>query len=856
MSPDFASFFKWYLALAACGVIALPLAYHFLRFLPDRGYAFTKSLGLLAAGYVFWLLGSLGFLQNNAASLLFAAALVLGAGLALLRRRGIEELRLWLVDHVGEIVALEALFLAAFALMAIGRAYNPEIVATEKPMEFMFINSILRSPAFPPHDAWLSGHAISYYYFGYLLVAALAQVTAVPAATAFNLGLAMLFGLAAVNAAGVLMNLIALARQERARAEMEANPPLLASFWPALLAPVFVLVVGNFYGVLALARANGVLPEARVWAVRYSFGAADPAGATAAPGLRAEKVDLWGWLDLKGIAPTAPPRPAAMQWDPGYWWWFSGARVVHDRNLTGQETEAIDEVPAFSFVLGDMHPHVLALPFVLLAIGLALDWMLWARSLDVDVPLPLDRILLTSVVLGGLVFLNTWDYPIYWFLTILSISLGFALRWGLPTLLAKRNTVFWLALSTAILSFVLYFPWIITFQSQAGGILPNLVYATRFQQTFVMFGPVLLGVTLWAAWLAWRRRSELDWRAGLGAAGAVLGVLLLVVGGMALALNSNPELAAFVDAAIAPLTRAEAARLLLARRLVDSLAILYPLAMIAVVAALMVGALRDSGGAVKQHGGRAVEASQRSPAVMLALALVFTGALLLLGPEFVYLRDNFGSRMNTLFKFYFQAWVLWALAAAFGVWYLTQYAANWVRWTALGLMSLAVAAGLLYTLPALYSKTNHFAGPPTLDGMAFFAKDYPDDWAAVQWLTAHAQPNDVVAEGIGGQYWIEGRFSRISMATGLQTVLGWPGHEGQWRGAYFARVSAREDDIRALYQTRDWAAAETILNRYGVKFIVVSSLETGKYKPAYLVKFEQSLPVAFESGDVRIYVRP
>ena len=60
--------------------------------------------------------------------------------------------------------------------------------------------------------------------------------------------------------------------------------------------------------------------------------------------------------------------------------WFYGARVVHDRDLLGQETEAIDEMPAFSFLLGDMHPHVLSLPFGLLAAGLALEWLLWGAS--------------------------------------------------------------------------------------------------------------------------------------------------------------------------------------------------------------------------------------------------------------------------------------------------------------------------------------------------------------------------------------------------------------------------------------------------------------------------------------------
>ena len=64
-----------------------------------------------------------------------------------------------------------------------------DAAGTEKPMELAFINAIMRSPTFPPSDPWLSGYAISYYYFGYVLVALLAKLTALPGAVAFNLGL-------------------------------------------------------------------------------------------------------------------------------------------------------------------------------------------------------------------------------------------------------------------------------------------------------------------------------------------------------------------------------------------------------------------------------------------------------------------------------------------------------------------------------------------------------------------------------------------------------------------------------------------------------------------------------------------
>lgn len=906
MSLALLAFLKWYLALLAFGLCALPLAFKFFRHLPERGYAFTKPLGVLTIYYVFWLFGSLGFLENNVGGQLLAALVVLGLGLAWLRRDGLIELRDWLGEHRRYIAAVEIFFLLAFAGMAWVRAYNPDIAATEKPMELMFINSILRSPAFPPHDAWLSGHAISYYYFGYVMVASLARLTGLPAAYAFNLGLAMLFALTAVGALGVTLNLIALTKKEDGKSKQEEGrskkendsdlPPsafrLLSFFWPALLGPLFVLVVGNFYGLLFIAHANGMFAETKIPAVWYDFGqdagaggtrcsAADPAGE---PGVRAGTVNLWTWLDIKGVNTPPSPAPAAFNWDPNYWWWFYGARVVHDCNLTGVETEAIDEMPAFSFILGDMHPHVLALPFVVLAIAAALEWLLVASgTLALDrrswTPDTLARFLLSAVLLGALSFLNTWDFPMYWFVTIAALTMGLGWQWGWVGLVKQWRSVALTAFALGVLSIALYLPFFLVFQSQASGILPNLIYPTRFQQTFVMFGPVLLGVGLFVGWLVYRYRALIDREAAWWAGGGSVLLLVLVIVALTVGASFNDSLMQFVDQTLAPLTRQQALGLLLQRRLVDSLTTVFPALFIGLIAGLGVGVLKKfpspegtiapeakrSGGGGRgdvspeaKHNG---EGEPLSLSLLFVLILSLTGALLLLGPEFVYLRDNFGTRMNTIFKFYFQVWVTWGLASAFGVWYLFHHAGRRFCWVASGLMSLAVLGGLVYTLAGLYSKTGHFASAPTLNGLAYFENSYPADWAAIQWLQANVSGSPVIAEGIGGQYWIEGRFSRISMATGLPTVMGWPGHEGQWRGKYFENVAEREGQIRELYQTRDWAIAQGILDTYHIEYVIVSVLEQTKYQDVQngkrldQAKFDRFMRPVFQSGDVTIYQR-
>src|SRR5215208_7308996 len=90
---------------------------------------------------------------------------------------------------------------------------NSGLGEAETPMELMFINGIMNSPTFPPRDLWLSGYSISYYYFGYVMASMLALFTGTPATMAFNLMIALVFGLSAVGAYGILYNLLANYRE-------------------------------------------------------------------------------------------------------------------------------------------------------------------------------------------------------------------------------------------------------------------------------------------------------------------------------------------------------------------------------------------------------------------------------------------------------------------------------------------------------------------------------------------------------------------------------------------------------------------------------------------------------------------
>jgi uncharacterized membrane protein len=248
------------------------------------------------------------------------------------------------------------------------------------------------------------------------------------------------------------------------------------------------------------------------------------------------------------------------------------------------------------------------------------------------------------------------------------------------------------------------------------------------------------------------------------------------------------------------------------------------------------------------------EQPERSPqrsVDVFVVGMLALGAALVLFPEFLYLRDSFGSRMNTVFKFYYAAWLLWGVAGAYALASPWEAFGRWGRAIMVG-AALPVVLGLLYTTTALWEKANHFdvSRQLTLDGTAHLDQEVPADAAAIRWMRAALDPA-VVAEAVGGSYSGHGR---VSAHTGFPTVLGWEFHEFQWRGDY-APQGTRRTDIERLYMTRDWIEAQEILDRYGIAYVYVGPLERSTYEQVITRKFDAYMDLLYSSPDVAIYGR-
>ena len=618
------SFFSWYILITLLGWITFPLTYRLLPALADRGYTLARAFGLILWGYIFWMFASLGMAQNDTGGLLLGLVIVGGLSAWSFVNRKSEILN-WISENRRLIITTEILFLVAFGFMAFFRAANPEILGTEKPMELMFINGIMNSPTFPPRDLWLSGYSISYYYFGYVMTAMLAMFTNVPATMAFNLMLALIFGLAAVGAYGILYNLLALRKPD----EQTTNYGSRFSFH-ALLAPLFLLLISNAEGFLEVLHARGLF-----WK---------------------EGANFWTWLDILELKDMPSSIPA---WIPqrGGWWWWRASRVVQDYDLLKNPFEAIDEFPAFSFLLGDLHPHVLAIPFFLLAIAIALNLFLGGFRGKIDLYVGQLNIsktgfFLSAFMLGGMAFLNTWDILPVAALVVFSYVLAQVREsgWGWERL----EDILLFGIPVLVTAYVMYLPFFIGFDSQAGGIVPNFMYITRGAQLWVMWGTLLIPIF---ALLLYFMRTKLpaDWKKGVGISlGFVvfLAFTMLLLGFAVYKLKpdliqpvlDSQQMTAdmFISASFTRRLAHIGSLLTLLALLIPSLSFLF---------------------ANREEDEERSSVTHHSPFILLLIVL---GTLLILGPDFLYLRDNFGYRINTIFKFYYQAWILLSLASAYG----------------------------------------------------------------------------------------------------------------------------------------------------------------------------------------------
>ncbi len=848
---------SWWLLIEFVGLASVPLAAAVFRNLPDSGWSFTKPLGLLVLGWLIWLpLTLIHALPFNAAWIVGTSLAFTLGNAALLRVHAVRRALARLFRESWRYILLtESLFAGAFAAMLWERSFTPAVVDTEKFMDEAFLAAIWRAPHLPPPDPWLSGYSINYYYFGHYLMALPAKVLGTTPAFAFNLAIGLIFALAFIAIFGVAANIAASARR---RAHPASS--LLISAPAGVLSGLLTLVAGN------LAGAWVWLKQARQ-AVKT-----DPALGG----------DIWAWWTHRDLWMT-------------YDWW-SPSRVIPN---------TINEFPAFSFILADLHAHVLALPFAALAVGLAFN-LLRARgrgALAFGGRLWPLGLLVAAITLGGLYVINGWDLPTYLGVAALALLMQ---QWLAHGRALNRETI--INAGTAVvllisLAFLLYAPFYLGFSSPAQGIgLVPLSQRSLPGDVWNIFAlPALLALT----YLAIRLGATLQRDALPALAEAWMP-------------GSRERVMERLSAIPATLLGAAPLALLAALTMLSNRATGWTLCwagmIVIICSALLLNDLTRRSDPIERDG------------VMVTL-LVGCAAGLLMICEVVYLRDVFGGallRMNSVFKFYYQAWLLlgiisgplliWlgaraarvlkdirardvsstaipkpatarpALVMAGGndagdmeepgsvargarlahanapVWGRAAAGMSAALWS-VALVVLLLAAAIYPTL-AIAARTENLSLSHSLDGAAYMAQDATDtgDEPAIAWLNTRVSGEAVIVEA--AQYNEYTHLGRVSTFTGLPTLLGWGGHELQWRYNWLQRptnaniLALRLNAVSQIYTNPNNDAVMALLRQYHVSYVYVGHAERSLYPTANLGRFASFLRVVYHDANVTIYAVP
>ena len=486
--------------------------------------------------------------------------------------------------------------------------------------------------------------------------------------------------------------------------------------------------------------------------------------------------------------------------DFDYW---HASRVIAKGNT-------INEFPFFTFFHADLHPHLLAFPFSIAVFAAAHRYIEIPAAPSEEAGKNRGLLAQTGQFLGRwwpafvLALLagtaraaNNWLLPA---MAILLIAAGI-LRTTQGRKLPALGDALWGALTGAgllLLSLVLWYPYSRSYALQTQG----LGRATQRSDLIEFLG-------VWGFLLA------------AGYAGLIPAVLAKMEEGTKRRLDLLLALIGFACLIAAFLTKAPA------------LLVLLPLAALAVMIA-----------------ARALRSPEGDPDDVFTALLIVLAAGMIAGCEFIYFKDSYGEalqRMNTIFKFYHQAWPLLAVGAAvFGerAWRERKLAGGLPRFA----LAVAAIVSLFYPVEAAASRLRQQEGSPSLDLRAALTRRNSGDSAAIEWLSTHAAPGSVILEATGDPY---SEFARISSHTGLPTILGWANHEGLWR-SNDPEIGQRGAAVRSFYTTLDSNAAASVIQRFGVTYVIWGDLERRTYPGAQDPSGRPFLQLAFP-GQTAIY---
>ena len=800
----------WLLLIEAMSLLVLPITFMLFRHLPDRGYLFAKTLGILLVSILVWLLASYHLVSFSQVSLMISAVILAAISLPILiRNRGC--LTRFISERWRMLAFAEVVFISAFLIFVVIRMANPDLwhpyLGGEKPMDMAYLIAVLKSSYMPPYDPWFAGGYINYYYWGQFMVATLIRGTGIEPTVAFNLAVPLFFALTFGSAYSLVYN---LASGSIIRNKLDSKPPTIGLLGQVLRSPVSAGLMGGIF-VTILGNLDGAV---------QIIG------------------NLWQQLILGGPIET-------------FDFWRSTRVMLPDP--PGHE---ITEFPFFTFLFGDLHAHLMAIPFTILVIGISLSIVVGVRDKNGYKKsmshgqgfAELGRLVILGLAVGSLRLINTWDFPAYLLLACISVLLAEYFRNGGLSLMVIIKSGLKILLVT-VSGFLTFLPYHLAYETFFSS------FESTTNQTVLWHFLLIHGLFIFVVGSFFLVDLRGYWSACWG---KITGILQSETTSSSLANNSSRH----------RLNYKKFTSLTLVVFLFGYLAINYLSGVfgstipfvIVLLALVLVSASRHLW---SDH--------YKDPRTVFVSILIGTALVIVIGVDIVRVEGDI-DRMNSIFKFYLQVWVLLGIASAYLVWRqiymhsIDQVIPRYWRHIWVTVLVLLIAGTAIYPIfgTQMRLRSRFEILPMTLDGTAYMRSAvYSDphgkialapDYEGIQWLLTNVSGSPVVLEGLTPNYRWGGR---ISVYTGLPTVIGWQWHQEQQRRGYSWAIGERARDVDRIYRTSEMSEAIELLWEYGVEYIYIGQLERLYYPRESLSKFRDtilpSIELVYENEGVEIY---
>ena len=690
------SILQWWAVFFVIGMIFTPLTNNIFRSFVDRGYLFSKVLGLGIISYCLLVLNVSHVLPFGFMSIiliLWACGII---NFILFKRKiDIKKFPFKLI------IFEESIFLLGIIIWSFIRAHEPSINGLEKFMDFGFLNSILRTTWQPATDMWLPPYPINYYYFGHLTTAVVTELSRLPSFITYNLMIATLFSFCFSLSFSLGANIISKTFNRK-------------SFIGGILIGILLSLAGNLQAIYAFFKPYNVDHPVPFWNL-----------------------------------------PLLLNNFPNAYWYPNATRFI---------PFTIHEFPLYSFVVSDLHGHVVDIMYVLLLIALA--YVVFLQK-----GISKFLLVLISLLLAIMYMTNVWDGLIYMLLVFGIITFK---NWQPNNLQKTFIETSKSALAIVFLFFIFALPFNLFFKPFASGI--GILCVPTFLTNIGKIGPFIFEANHC-------QRSEW-WQ----------------------------------------------------------LLTLYGFFYFFVISFIL----------FLKWGKQRLEQQDLFVLILIALA-----SLLILIPEFVYVKDIYPAhyRANTMFKLVYQSFIMLSIASGYIIFRIISNSREkvfkifniyFVFFIFTILFLILVGTYPYFAIKSYYGDLSNYKG---LDGLMYLKTRLPEDYNAINWINSNISGRPVMVEAQGDSYT---DYARISANTGLPTILGWTVHEWLWRGTYNI-PSPRIQEVKDIYENSSVELTRELLKKYDAKYVYIGDLEHEKYPNLIESKFDRLGKIIWSEGETKIY---